>query len=94
MVAKAGKFGSLLACSRYPDCDNTREVDSPRWRWRASTALATILAISVVIAYLTTRLPGYNAFWWIYTQAATWVLAGLFGVLMWYLGRPTRPSGD
>ena len=27
MVEKAGKFGIFLACSRYPDCDNTRELE-------------------------------------------------------------------
>jgi len=29
MVEKAGKFGIFLACSRYPDCDNTREIETP-----------------------------------------------------------------
>jgi DNA topoisomerase-1 len=27
MVEKAGRFGIFLACSRYPDCDNTRELE-------------------------------------------------------------------
>jgi DNA topoisomerase-1 len=27
MVEKAGKFGIFLACNRYPDCDNTRELE-------------------------------------------------------------------
>jgi len=27
MLEKAGKFGIFLACSRYPDCDNTKEVE-------------------------------------------------------------------
>ena len=27
MVDKAGKFGIFLACSRYPDCENTRELE-------------------------------------------------------------------
>jgi DNA topoisomerase I len=27
MVEKAGKFGIFLACSRYPDCDNTKELE-------------------------------------------------------------------
>ena len=27
MVEKAGKFGIFLACNRYPDCDNTREIE-------------------------------------------------------------------
>ena len=27
MVEKAGKFGIFLACSRYPECDNTKEVE-------------------------------------------------------------------
>jgi DNA topoisomerase-1 len=27
MVEKAGKFGIFLACSTYPDCDNTRELE-------------------------------------------------------------------
>ena len=27
MVEKAGKFGILLACSRYPECDNTKELE-------------------------------------------------------------------
>lgn len=27
MVEKAGRFGIFLACSRYPECDNTRELD-------------------------------------------------------------------
>ena len=27
MVEKAGKFGIFLACSRYPECDNTRELE-------------------------------------------------------------------
>ena len=29
MVEKAGKFGIFLACSRYPDCDNTKEIETP-----------------------------------------------------------------
>jgi len=29
MVEKAGKFGIFLACSRYPDCDNTKEIEAP-----------------------------------------------------------------
>ncbi len=29
MVEKSGKFGIFLACSRYPDCDNTREIETP-----------------------------------------------------------------
>jgi DNA topoisomerase-1 len=29
MVEKSGKFGIFLACSRYPDCDNTRELEAP-----------------------------------------------------------------
>jgi len=29
MVEKAGRFGIFLACSRYPDCDNTREIEAP-----------------------------------------------------------------
>jgi DNA topoisomerase-1 len=29
MVIKAGKFGLFLACSGYPECENTREVDAP-----------------------------------------------------------------
>ena len=27
MVEKAGKFGIFLACNRYPDCDNTKELE-------------------------------------------------------------------
>jgi DNA topoisomerase I len=27
LVEKAGKFGIFLACSRYPDCDNTKELE-------------------------------------------------------------------
>jgi DNA topoisomerase-1 len=27
MVEKAGKFGIFLACDRYPDCDNTKELE-------------------------------------------------------------------
>jgi DNA topoisomerase I len=27
MVEKAGKFGIFLACNRYPDCDNTKEIE-------------------------------------------------------------------
>ena len=27
MVEKSGKFGIFLACSRYPDCDNTKELE-------------------------------------------------------------------
>ncbi|MCC7009909.1 MAG: type I DNA topoisomerase [Acidobacteria bacterium] len=27
MLEKAGKFGIFLACSRYPDCDNTKEIE-------------------------------------------------------------------
>jgi DNA topoisomerase-1 len=27
MVEKAGKFGIFLACSRYPDCENTKELE-------------------------------------------------------------------
>jgi DNA topoisomerase-1 len=27
MVEKAGKFGIFLACKRYPDCDNTKELE-------------------------------------------------------------------
>ena len=29
MVEKSGKFGIFLACSRYPDCDNTKELETP-----------------------------------------------------------------
>jgi DNA topoisomerase-1 len=29
MVIKAGKFGLFLACSAYPDCENTRELETP-----------------------------------------------------------------
>ncbi|HSF99730.1 MAG TPA: type I DNA topoisomerase [Vicinamibacterales bacterium] len=29
MVEKAGKFGIFLACSRYPDCENTKEIEPP-----------------------------------------------------------------
>ena len=29
MVIKAGKFGMFLACSGYPDCENTRELETP-----------------------------------------------------------------
>jgi DNA topoisomerase I len=29
MVIKAGKFGLFLACSGYPDCENTRELEAP-----------------------------------------------------------------
>ena len=29
MVEKAGKFGLFLACSGYPECDNTRELETP-----------------------------------------------------------------
>jgi len=29
MVIKAGRFGLFLACSGYPDCENTRELDAP-----------------------------------------------------------------
>jgi DNA topoisomerase-1 len=29
MVIKAGKFGLFLACSGYPECENTRELDAP-----------------------------------------------------------------
>lgn len=29
MVEKSGKFGIFLACSRYPDCDNTKEIETP-----------------------------------------------------------------
>jgi DNA topoisomerase-1 len=29
MVIKAGKFGLFLACSAYPDCENTRELEKP-----------------------------------------------------------------
>lgn len=29
MVIKAGKFGVFLACSAYPDCENTRELEAP-----------------------------------------------------------------
>jgi DNA topoisomerase-1 len=29
MVMKAGKFGLFLACSGYPDCENTRELETP-----------------------------------------------------------------
>jgi DNA topoisomerase-1 len=27
MVEKSGRFGIFLACSRYPDCDNTKELE-------------------------------------------------------------------
>jgi DNA topoisomerase-1 len=27
MVIKVGRFGAFMACSRYPDCTNTREVE-------------------------------------------------------------------
>ena len=29
MIIKVGKFGMFLACSAYPDCTNTRELDAP-----------------------------------------------------------------
>ncbi len=29
MVIRAGRFGVFLACSRYPECENTRELDTP-----------------------------------------------------------------
>ena len=29
MVIKAGKFGGFLACSDYPECKNTRELETP-----------------------------------------------------------------
>ncbi len=29
MVEKAGKFGIFLACSRYPECENTKEIEAP-----------------------------------------------------------------
>jgi DNA topoisomerase I len=29
MVIKAGKFGLFLACSAYPGCENTRELETP-----------------------------------------------------------------
>ena len=29
MVIKAGKFGLFLACSGYPECGNTRELETP-----------------------------------------------------------------
>ena len=29
MVTKAGRFGLFLACSAYPDCENTRELEAP-----------------------------------------------------------------
>jgi DNA topoisomerase-1 len=29
MVIKAGRFGLFLACSGYPECENTRELDAP-----------------------------------------------------------------
>ena len=29
LVEKSGKFGLFLACSRYPDCDNTKEIETP-----------------------------------------------------------------
>jgi DNA topoisomerase-1 len=29
MVEKAGRFGIFLACSRYPECDNTKEIETP-----------------------------------------------------------------
>jgi DNA topoisomerase-1 len=29
MVIKAGKFGLFLACSAYPECENTRELETP-----------------------------------------------------------------
>ncbi len=29
MVIKSGKFGMFLACSGYPECENTRELETP-----------------------------------------------------------------
>jgi len=29
MVTKAGRFGLFLACSAYPECENTRELEQP-----------------------------------------------------------------
>ena len=29
MVIKSGKFGLFLACSAYPECENTRELETP-----------------------------------------------------------------
>ena len=34
MVIKAGKFGLFLACSGYPECENTRELETPGARRR------------------------------------------------------------
>ena len=34
MVIKAGKFGLFLACSGYPECENTRELETPDSRGR------------------------------------------------------------
>ena len=45
MVEKAGKFGIFLACSRYPDCDNTKELEPAEARRpRSSTRRARTAA--------------------------------------------------
>ena len=46
MVIKAGKFGLFLACSGYPECENTRELETPNLAptARASTRRARTAA--------------------------------------------------
>jgi DNA topoisomerase-1 len=39
MVIKAGKFGLFLACSGYPDCENTRELETPEAGAEGDSAL-------------------------------------------------------
>jgi DNA topoisomerase-1 len=38
-VIKAGKFGLFLACSGYPDCENTRELETPEAGAEGESAL-------------------------------------------------------
>ena len=39
MVIKAGKFGLFLACSGYPECENTRELETPEAAAEGAEAL-------------------------------------------------------
>ena len=41
MVIKAGKFGLFLACSAYPECENTRELEMPEATPRAARSRRT-----------------------------------------------------
>ena len=41
MVIRLGRFGQFMACSKYPECRTTREIDKPKTETPANGATAT-----------------------------------------------------